>query len=931
MIHSAEYIKRNKKRIRLLSVDLFDTLVTRTFARPTDLFFALEKQLNQEEEKYSHFAKARIESEFQLRKEKAFKQEVTLEEIYARLQSNMMFSPKQTQQAQKRELHMEEQCIIPIKQTVDMINALKDTGKVILVSDTYLPEGFIVEILKKNRLEHLFHRLYISSTHKVMKSTGSMFRLIKQKENIPLKKWLHVGDNKESDYRIPGRMGIKTLWLKESLLTRYERNYVDNPGDYHSQSIFAGLLKQTRLESPYNKSHEKVIRETTIDVSAPLLIAYVQWCLTKAKAMGLTRLYFMARDGQILHKIANILKPPLPSPSSSPLENRYLYVSRQSLLFPAMKDLDDESLEWVLAPTSIVTPRIILARINIDPSEIKNILKKHGYNHPDRNIPKKELHHFKTLLLEKEIKQLIQNRVKLYRKNTLAYLQQEGLEKDGKFALVDIGWNGTLQRSISRLLEMQGKDFPINGFYLGLRREIKHKNADRLEAFFFSPGNPHGLEKESYIIPMIELFAAADHGGVIKYEPIIKAGQIKAILKNKKNSKGIRWGVKVQHQAMETLAEKIKENNIDCSGMENIIFENTRSFITNPTREEAGVYGSFPIAEDQNEAYSLPMAEKYNLFQLFKHFKQGFQHHHNEWKEAARKLSNQPFTRLLEKLSSPSKKNNNKIQGNKMKFLNVGCGSCFHPDWENIDLAPRSPRVKRWDIKKQLPYPRETFAAVYSSHLLEHLTPHQARFLLKEMKRVLEKDGIIRVVVPDLEAIARVYLEKLEAALDNSPGAEDDYDWILLELLDQTTRSSTGGEMLKFLVKENLNNKDFIMSRVGQEAENIWRSKPLNQGVKALQKKNFKKTLAKRLVRRLCGKEAAAAFQEGLFRNSGEIHRWMYDRFSLKRLLENSGFKEVKACRAHESRIPDFNSYCLDTTQEGKIRKPDSLFMEGKK
>jgi hypothetical protein len=56
----------------------------------------------------------------------------------------------------------------------------------------------------------------------------------------------------------------------------------------------------------------------------------------------------------------------------------------------------------------------------------------------------------------------------------------------------------------------------------------------------------------------------------------------------------------------------------------------------------------------------------------------------------------------------------------------------------------------------------------------------------------------------------------------------------------------------------------------------------------------------------------------------------MYDRFSLKRLLECSGFKEVRVCGADESRILNLNSYGLDI-HDGKIRKPDSLFMEGKK
>jgi predicted SAM-dependent methyltransferase len=267
----------------------------------------------------------------------------------------------------------------------------------------------------------------------------------------------------------------------------------------------------------------------------------------------------------------------------------------------------------------------------------------------------------------------------------------------------------------------------------------------------------------------------------------------------------------------------------------------------------------------------------------------------------------------------------------KMRRLNIGCGNCFHPDWENIDLRPYSPHVKHIDIRKGLPYPRETFDAVYSSHLLEHLSQDQARSLLQEIKRVLKKDGIIRIVVPDLEAIARIYLEKLDASINNIPGAEADYDWMLMELLDQTTRTSRGGEMLKFLLKKDLNNKDFIRSRIGQEAEQYWIAESQDpQERPGRKKKNPIKTLGKGLLKWLLGKEAAAAFEEVLLRNSGEVHRWMYDRFFLKRLLERSGFEDVRVCRADESRIYNFNSYGLDI-QDGKIRKPDSLFMEGKK
>ena len=66
----------------------------------------------------------------------------------------------------------------------------------------------------------------------------------------------------------------------------------------------------------------------------------------------------------------------------------------------------------------------------------------------------------------------------------------------------------------------------------------------------------------------------------------------------------------------------------------------------------------------------------------------------------------------------------------------------------------------------------------------------------------------------------------------------------------------------------------------------------------------------------------------GKFRLSGEIHQWMYDKYSLGKLLKETGFKNIKVCNSFESSIPDFNKYHLDIEEDNSIRKPDSLFME---
>lgn len=271
-----------------------------------------------------------------------------------------------------------------------------------------------------------------------------------------------------------------------------------------------------------------------------------------------------------------------------------------------------------------------------------------------------------------------------------------------------------------------------------------------------------------------------------------------------------------------------------------------------------------------------------------------------------------------------------------MKLVNIGCGSVFHPDWINLDKLPLAAEVQDYDIFDPLPFLEQEIDVCYSSHVLEHLSVEKAKSFLVDCDRVLKSGGIIRIVVPDLEMVARIYLQYLEEITSGNTLIESNYDWMILELYDQSIRRYPGGEMGKLLLQSQLLNQEFILSRIGQEAKNYWENTATERSFQEkLKNKNidqlFQKIrikIAEICVRIIAGKEAKTAFQEGIFQRSGELHCWMYDRFSLERLLKQVGFVNVRCCRADESQIPNFNSYQLDTINHA-VRKPDSLFMEG--
>jgi hypothetical protein len=193
---------------------------------------------------------------------------------------------------------------------------------------------------------------------------------------------------------------------------------------------------------------------------------------------------------------------------------------------------------------------------------------------------------------------------------------------------------------------------------------------------------------------------------------------------------------------------------------------------------------------------------------------------------------------------------------------------------------------------------------------------------------------VLRLVVPDLEAIARHYLRLLELANAGAVEAQDDYDWIMLELFDQMVRIESGGEMHRLLASSAARNRNFVIERMGLDAKDLLvparDAKPLVRPGARHYLRRAREETAGFLAGLLLGGSARLALREGLFRASGQVHLWMYDRFSLRRLLEQCGFVGVSRCTAHESRIPHFAQYQLDSDGE-RVRKPDSLFMEGLK
>ncbi len=116
----------------------------------------------------------------------------------------------------------------------------------------------------------------------------------------------------------------------------------------------------------------------------------------------------------------------------------------------------------------------------------------------------------------------------------------------------------------------------------------------------------------------------------------------------------------------------------------------------------------------------------------------------------------------------------------KKAVLHVGCGGAdrrslpqlFQSGWNEIrlDIDPCAMPDVVASMLDMSPVTAASVDAVFSSHNIEHLHPHEVDVALREFRRVLKSDGMVVLTCPDLQSVcALVADDKLEEAAYVSP------------------------------------------------------------------------------------------------------------------------------------------------------------------
>ncbi len=330
----------------LVSLDVFDTLVQRPFLSPeaarTYLSRLVDQSLGVQE-----FSDLRASAEARARHD--LRRDPTLREIYAAMATLAPAAPVEALSA--LELATEERLLSPRTGVLMALASLRARGKrLVALSDMYLDAATLRDILPAE-VNPLIEDCYVSCETGLRKDDGSVWPRLTERESVAPVNWLHIGDNEHADIQQPHWHGMLTpvhVLRAAALLDvvpalRPLRTTPDAPWPEQLRlGLIANHFSAIADVQPATFHGAPVISPRTLGyvVIGPMVLDYLIWLSRLASGRGVEALLFLSREGHLLSRAFKRLQDAAPALTRG-LQGSYFLASRQATGVATLRSQDD--------------------------------------------------------------------------------------------------------------------------------------------------------------------------------------------------------------------------------------------------------------------------------------------------------------------------------------------------------------------------------------------------------------------------------------------------------------------------------------------------------------------------------------------------------------------------------------------------------------
>jgi glycosyltransferase involved in cell wall biosynthesis/FMN phosphatase YigB (HAD superfamily) len=358
----------------------------------------------------------------------------------------------------------------------------------IFVSDFYMSERRLRELLAAAGVDpERFVFGFVSCEERANKRDGGLYSRVLKRLELGPDEVVHIGDNYHADVERAREAGLnahhfqvgteerRKAWFAEAL-----RPYLRGDAELHRKRLAA-------LAEELARAHEGADHQNR-DVAAlgcrvaPVFVVYMLWVMQEAVRTGRHQVWFFTREGTFFKRVYDQLADQRPL-GLDPPESRLLAVSRRATFMASLRDVTADELMRMWSLYTQQTVKGLTASLSLDEEVVQTCCERLGIGYTDQIWQPWKSPQIQALFADPEFMAHARARHQECRDNLLAYFQQEGFMQDRskRYAIVDIGWRGTIQDNISRVTGCAS-----DGYYLGL--------------FWFINQQDQGVEKQGFLV-----------------------------------------------------------------------------------------------------------------------------------------------------------------------------------------------------------------------------------------------------------------------------------------------------------------------------------------------------------------------------------------------------------------------------------------------
>ncbi|MEP4650766.1 MAG: HAD family hydrolase, partial [Ilumatobacter sp.] len=470
-------------RVDLVTSDVFDTLVTRPAATPGDVFVCLAHRIQLPDHVTpAVFASARRAAERRARQDWSERRrrqlvegssditeaqlivdpqvaapEVTLDEIWDRMPATW----GDRTVMREAELALESELLQPIPEAVDALRRAKDAGvPVVLVSDIYFTSPQLETVLAAAGVDmSLVDEVVTSADHRLGKAHGLLARIIDGR-GVDRDRVAHVGDNEIADAETATKLGAHPVHVE----IPWSHHHVDLPPlPIRTWSAASGTdLGISAATRAVLVGAGRFGRDPSFQFGAavvgPVLTGFTRWVAATTHDLGATHVHCMLREGATIVDLLDAtatgrVTEPTPVP---------IHVSRWVTMRAAVIEATPEELSTALARRSGLTVDHVVRAFDCDPERVRAAFGG------DAADPDHIAEAYEALAADSVLRAQIVEHAAELRSRVLTYLRERLVLGDGPLVVADVGWGGTIQEGLTRILRAGGIDHEVIGLYLAL-------------------------------------------------------------------------------------------------------------------------------------------------------------------------------------------------------------------------------------------------------------------------------------------------------------------------------------------------------------------------------------------------------------------------------------------------------------------------------